>query len=350
MTDPMQEKLDELLALPLDEGPLLILTHDNPDPDSIASAVAMSVLLREARGIESKVAYSGIIGRAENRALAAELDLDIAPLGDYDLSKFGHFAIVDAQPGTGNNAVTAEHTIDIVVDHHFLREATAQARFADVREHIGASASILTHYMRLAGVEIDSDLATALLYGIRSETQDLGREVSPEDRSAYEFLMPKFDPEKMARIARPALERRYYQQLAKALNSLMIGPEEVICPMGEVTDPDFVPEMADLMVRMEGMTWSFAYGTFENRMYVSIRANDHDANAGDVMMSVLSGIGKGGGHGMRAGGNVELSELKLTRGELEAELKHRFLAAIDAQSVVLRPLRSSETRKVDEEE
>ena len=350
MIDPMKEKLDELLALPLEKGPLLILTHDNPDPDSIASAVAMSVLLKETRGIESNVAYSGIIGRAENRAMAAELDLPIAHLDDYDLSKYGHFAIVDAQPGTGNSAVTSEHTIDIVVDHHFLREATAQSRFVDVREHIGASATILTHYMRLADVPIGTDVATALLYGIRSETQDLGREVSPEDRSAYEFLMPKIDPVKMANIARPALERRYYQQLAKALNSLMIGQEEVICPMGEVTDPDFVPEMADLMVRMEGIVWSFAYGTFQNRMYVSIRANDHDANAGEVMMSVLNGIGKGGGHGMRAGGNVDLAELKLTRGELEAELKHRFLAAIDAQSVVMRPLRTTDFRKTDEEE
>lgn len=340
----MKEKLEELLNLPL-EGKLLIFTHDNPDPDSIASAAAMAHLLREKRGTDATLAYSGIVGRAENRAMVEQLDFQIHHLDDLDTSEFAHLALVDAQPGTGNSALTLEHTIDIVIDHHPLREQTKKARFYDVREHIGASATMLTEYLRLAGVDIPPDLATGLLYGIRSETQDLGREVSTEDRDAYQFLFPKIEPLKMAAIARPVLERRYYQQLASALDTLMVGEEVAICSLGEVTDPDFVPEMADLVVRMEGINWSFAYGSFSNKLYASIRANDPEAAAGEVMLKVLDDIGKGGGHGMRAGGNVDLTEVKMTRGELESELKHRFLAAVGHGNAALHPLKTARFEK-----
>lgn len=346
----MQQKLRELLSLELSGGRLLILTHDNPDPDSIASAVAMRHLLEEKRGLDVTVAYSGIVGRAENRAMLSELDLGLVHLADIDPAAYDHLALVDAQPGTGNSAVTLDHPVDIVVDHHFMREPTREARFWHVVEDVGAASSILTHYLRLAEVEVPTDVATALLYGIRTETQDLGREASDADRTAYQYLVPLIDPVRMALISTPRLGRRYYLQLAKAIDSMLVGDEVVIGPMGEVTDPDFVPEMADLMIRMEGIIWSFAYGTWGDKMYTSIRGSDPERNAGEVMLAVLEGIGRGGGHGMRAGGNIDLGELKMTRGECEAELRHRFLDATDSTTAVLDTLKASIRRSESDEE
>ena len=342
----MKSKFDELLALPLN-GTLLVLTHDNPDPDSIASAAGMAYFMQQMRGVDCVVAYSGIIGRAENRALVEELDLDICHIDELKGRNFPHIALVDAQPGTGNSALTLEHAVDIVIDHHPLREQTKSARFYDVRAHIGAAATLVTQYIQMGNLEISPDLATALLYGIRSETQDLGRGVCSEDREAYEHLWPNVEPQRLAAIVNPKLERRYYRQLASALDSTLIADEAVICPMGAVSNPDFVPEMADLVVRMKGIVWSLAWGTYHDKVYVSIRASDPEASAGDVMLSVLEGIGYGGGHGMRAGGNIELDELKLTRGELEAELKHRFLAAIGLGSASLEPLKTTRNDEPD---
>ena len=345
--ESMNRKYDELLALPLDRGKVLVLTHDNPDPDSIASAAALGYLLREKRGIDCTVAYSGIIGRAENRALVEHLDLAICHLDDLNADDYAHLALVDAQPGTGNSALTIEHDVDIVIDHHPLRDATRNARFYDVREGIGASATIVTQYLRAAGLELPHDLAAALLYGIRSETQDLGREVSEDDREAYEFLFPQVDPRTLGAIINPKLERRYFRQLTSAFDSMLVGEEVAICPMGEVSDPDFVPEMADVIIRMKGILWSLAYGTYKDHVYVSIRADDPDAAAGDIMLEVLDQIGKGGGHGMRAGGNIPLDELKLTRGELEAELRHRFLTAIGSPSASLDLLKTIKFDELD---
>jgi len=322
--------LERLLKLPLDRGPLLVLTHDNPDPDSIASAAAMQYLLRRLRNIESTVAYSGIVGRAENRAMLELLKLPIRPLLETDLDEFAHVALVDAQPDTGNNALPAGRIPDIVVDHHPLREATTRSPFYDVRPELGASATLLTEYLQEANIPIPCDLATALLYGVRSETQDLGREVAEADRSAYQLLFPLADAQILSAIARPQLPRAYFDQLSVALRSLQVMGASSVCPLDEVIDPDFVPEMADLAVRMEGIQWTLAYGSFDRKLYLSIRTNDPGAKAGELMQRILKGLGRGGGHGMRAGGNIDLSKITTPRAELETEIRRRFLDEIGA--------------------
>jgi nanoRNase/pAp phosphatase (c-di-AMP/oligoRNAs hydrolase) len=336
----MRERLERLLSLPLDEGRLLILTHDNPDPDSLASAAGIKYLLEHVRGMKPSAAYGGIIGRAENRAMFEMLHLPIAQLGEVRMEDYRYLALIDAQPFTGNSSIPEERDVDIVIDHHPLREATKRSRFFDVRPGLGASATIVTQYLRDAGLGIPSDLATALLYGIRSETQDLGREVSDADLEAYHYLFSIADPVTLAAIARPSLPRRYYSQLSAALDVMSAGGRVAFCRQGEVLDPDFVPEMADLALRMEGMLWSLATGTFEGRLYVSIRTNDEDANAGAVMQAILRGFGRGGGHGMRAGGNIELVDAATAQPDLEMELERRFLREIGMEDEALEPIRA----------
>lgn len=323
------EAVNRLLSLPLDRGPVAILTHDNPDPDTIASAAALKLLLEKKRNIESDVVYSGMIGRAENRAMVDLIHLPMKHVSTVDLADYPYVALIDAQPNTGNNAFPTDRIVDIVIDHHPLRQATTQARLYDVRPQLGASATIMTEYLRAAGIEISRDLATALLYGIRSETHDLGREVAEADLEAYQYLFLRCDPARLSAISRPQLPRRYYAQLAVALNSLEVGRTVAICGLEEAIDPDFVPEMADLAIRLEGMVWSFAFGTYNGRLYLSIRTNEEKANAGAVMQSILAGIGRGGGHGMRAGGNIDLTKSR-PLPELEAELRRRFLSAVGA--------------------
>lgn len=336
----IRRSLQKLLNLPFDEGKLLVLTHDNPDPDALASAAAMKLLLEAKRQIRATIGYSGIIGRAENRAMVRLLALPIHHLNDLNLDEYRYIALMDAQPHTGNTLLPDTRPVDIVIDHHPLREETKKAVFYQVSDDLGASATLMTHFLLMGGVEIPVDLATALLYGIRSETQDLGREVHPLDLEAYHQLVPLSDPAKLAAIAKPSLPRKYYAQLRVALDAILAGPTVAICPVGNVADPDFVPEMADFSVRMEGVRWSLAYGYYDLKMYLSMRSNDPDASAGELMQEVLDGIGKGGGHGMRAGGNIDLSSATRSRLDTEREITQRFLKAIGAEGEKLEPFQT----------
>lgn len=335
----MNESLRRLLELDLGEGPLLVLTHDNPDPDSIASAAGIALLLERTRGLEVTVGYSGIIGRAENRAMVETLDLGIRHISELDLANFRHFALIDAQPNTGNSVVPDDRVPDIVIDHHPLREATRAARFYDVREALGASATIVTGYLKDAGIEIPRDLATALLYGIRSETQDLGREAADDDFDAYIYLFHLADTRKLAAISKPSLDPRYFTQLAMALDSMFVGEHVSVCQLDHVMDPDFVPEMADFAVRCSGLRWSLVTGQYAHRLHLSVRSNEVDANAGELMQALLHGLGRGGGHGMRGGGNIDLTTAGTSLVELQATLRERFLELTGFAGETLIPMR-----------
>jgi len=340
-----QARLQQLLSLDLAE-PLLILAHENPDPDSLASAVALRHLLLETRGQNSTVGYSGIVGRAENRAMVELLGLPVVSLGHDEWRRFKSFALIDAQPHTGNSILPSDVMPDIVIDHHPLRPASTQARFHDIRQNIGASATLLTNYLREAGVEIPSRLATALLYGIRSETQDLGRETFAADLDAYQYLFGIADKETLAAISQPPLTLSYFTQLAAALDSVEVGQSVAVCTLGEVRVPDFVPEMADFIARMQHVQWALCSGAFGRRLYVSIRSNRRDADAGKLMQSVLDGVGTGGGHSMRAGGSAQfVDQEELSRWRVL--IRERFVRSVGAEKESIRLLRGLEPESID---
>ena len=172
-------------------GPVLILTHDNPDPDALASGKAFTTLLKSAWNIPSRMVYSGLVLRAENRAL---LNLLTPEWEQSDvltgLERYSAIALVDTQPGAGNNRLPVTHHPDIILDHHHpLREALGMIPFTDVRPEIGATATLLDQYLEAAGVVPDSDLATAMFYALKTDTRGLSRGASPTDTIVYFKLL-----------------------------------------------------------------------------------------------------------------------------------------------------------------
>jgi nanoRNase/pAp phosphatase (c-di-AMP/oligoRNAs hydrolase) len=289
-------------------GRWLILTHDNPDPDSIAAAAALSKMLRQAFRHSVTIAYGGIIGRAENQEMVRVLGIRLSHIRHLNWRHYRHFALVDCQPQTGNNQLPADKTPDLVFDHHPIRRATRSARFTDIRTQYGATATILAEYLLASGVEFDKPTATALGYAIRSETQDFGREFSGPDKAVFDVLFRQIDIRALARIQMPRLPITYFKNLHQALENLTTVSTLVVSHMGSIEQPDIVPEIADLLLRLEGKTWSFCTGVYGERLYLSLRTTNPRADAGKMIRRLLGKNGKGGGHGMLAGGWMDLGE------------------------------------------
>ncbi|MGH9465079.1 MAG: DHH family phosphoesterase [Thermoanaerobaculia bacterium] len=314
--------LRELIDRRTGPGRWLILTHDNPDPDALAAAAALSTLLREGFARRVTTAYGGIIGRAENRQMVKTLRVKPSQVKHLNWGHYKHYALVDCQPGTGNNALPESLVPDLVLDHHPIRRATRSALLTDVRTHYGATATIACEYLLASGITIDRSLATALVYAIRSETQDFGREYSEHDKSIYDLLHAQADLRALARIQFPSLPISYFRTLRRAVANLSTVDSLVVSHLGEVEQPDIVPEIADLLLRLEGKTWSLTSGSFEDRLYLSMRTTNPRADAGRLMRRLLGRRGRGGGHGMIAGGWVALAR---SEGGAAVQL-HRQLA------------------------
>jgi nanoRNase/pAp phosphatase (c-di-AMP/oligoRNAs hydrolase) len=285
------------------QGRALILTHDNPDPDSLAAALGLRRLF-EAHGVEAVIALGGIIGRPENRAMVRELKIDLVPFERLDLAKFHTVALVDTQPNTGNNSLPADRPPDVVVDHHPPRPDGNGIFWRDIRPEVGATATIVFSYLKDAGVTIDTTLATAFLYALKSETRDLGREAGDDERSAYLELTSLADFERLYAISHPKLGREHFLAVDRAIRSAVSWGELLTVNLGPLDYPDLVAEVADLMLPYEKARWVLCVGQHNANVYLSMRTDRTDASAGQLIRRVVGARGAAGGHGMIAGGRL----------------------------------------------
>lgn len=287
-------------------GRWVVLTHDNPDPDALAAAAVLVRVLRRGFGRRAIIAFGGLVGRAENREMVRALNIRLTHVRDLEWSAYRHCALVDTQPRTGNNQFPEDRVPDLVIDHHPMRKATGTARWSDVRTGYGATATLVAEYALACGVPFNRRLATAMIYALRSETQDFSRGATGPDGAIYDLLLPHADKRALARILYPRLPLSYFSELREALANLESVGSLVISHLGELDQPDIVPQIADLLLRMEGKTWSLSTGIHEDRLYLSIRTSNPRADAGRLMRRLLGRRGKGGGHGVMAGGWVPL--------------------------------------------
>ncbi|HEX2642211.1 MAG TPA: DHH family phosphoesterase, partial [Thermoanaerobaculia bacterium] len=291
------------------KGRWLVLTHDNPDPDALASAQILARVLRSVLKQKVTVAYGGIIGRAENQEMVRSLHLPFSHIRHLNLKKYQHFALVDTQHRSGNNQLPSRVVPDIVIDHHPVRKNTESGPFYDIRPKYGATATILAEYLLASGLHSTHALATALIYAIRTETQDFAREYTGPDKAIYDHFFPLANHRLLARIQSPRLPVSYFGLLHEALEKMETVDSLVISHLGMIDQPDIVPEIADLLLRMEGKTWSLCTGFFNQRLYLSIRTTNQRADAGALMHRLVGRRGMGGGHGRMAGGWVDASKL-----------------------------------------
>ncbi|HZH04526.1 MAG TPA: bifunctional oligoribonuclease/PAP phosphatase NrnA [Myxococcaceae bacterium] len=323
---PPRDKLELLLKTARSKKRALILTHDNPDPDSIASCVALAHILEQKAGLEARVVYGGIIGRAENLAFVRVLKLPISPVSQVVFDEYDFLALTDTQPSVGNHSLPASHRADAVIDHHPLRDESLTTPFADVGGDFGATSTMLTQYLRAARLEPSVEMATALFYGIKADTRDLGRETTPSDVDAYLWLFPRIDKRLLSQIEHPEVPARYFRMYYKAISRAKVYGTAVVTDLGEVYSPDMVPELAERMMSLAGMKWSLAYGTFRNQLYFSLRTKDRRMNAGRMTRTICDDRGgSAGGHGSMAGARLPLSGSREQRNKLKKELVEGFL-------------------------
>jgi nanoRNase/pAp phosphatase (c-di-AMP/oligoRNAs hydrolase) len=312
---------------------VLILTHNNPDPDAIATGWALGYLFKAKLAISSVFVYGGMITRAENRTMVRLLKIGIKPLEMVSIHNFSVVALVETQPRAGNNSLPSSITPSIVIDHHSLRKATREIDFVDVRPQYGSCSTILTEYLVEAGLPIQKRMATALYYGIKSDTQDLGRDASEADHHATLHLYPKIHPKFLSQIENPELSRNYITLFDQALHDAVICGDAVLCDLGFVVKPEMVSLMADFLLRLSGIRWSFVTASFDNRVIFSLRTKRNKQNAGLLARRIVRGLGTAGGHGMIAGGQVPEKGPEGWRHEkISDTLKNRFLRIVGREN------------------
>ncbi|MFP8953029.1 DHH family phosphoesterase [Natrialbaceae archaeon A-arb3/5] len=329
----LREKLRTL------DGPLAVVMHDNPDPDAIASAVALADIA-ESVGLDADACYFGEISHQENRAMVNLLDLDLCNLApDDSLAAYDAFALVDhSRPGV-NDQLSENRLVDIVIDHHPPR-GPVSAEFVDLREHAGATSTVLTEYVDSFDLEFDPATATALLYGIRVDTNDFTREVSPADFSAASTLWPHVDTSVLERIEQPTIEAETLETIARAIKNRVHHESIAVASVGRLADRDALPQAADQLLAMDGIDTTLVFGIGDEMVFLSARSRADDIDLGETLRDAFDRIGSAGGHADMAGAQLEIGilgdvddadEVESIIDVVEEVITNRFFEAIETR-------------------
>lgn len=339
-----KKRLEALLDICRSGKPIYIMTHDHPDPDAMTSAAGIQYLIKQCLDLKSRIVTGGSVERPENRAIKSYMRVRFSKLSPKLFTRDITLILVDAQPGAKNHTMPEGYLPSAVLDHHPIRKETRRCPFWDVRPRIGACATLVIEYLKAAKITLPRTLSTAFCYAITSETRDLGREASEKDIETYLELVRSANLRKLSRIEHCRVPKVYFLALHSAVEQAFVYRDIIGTCLGRVSRADLAAQIADLLLTHERMQWSICSAAFKDRLYVSIRTTRLQARCDTILRKTLGKGGAAGGHGMIAGGylqipaNMKDEELKA----LEEEIALRFIRRIEPPGIKkLPPLRGT---------
>lgn len=305
---------------------IAIFVHNNPDPDAIASAMALEQIC-EKWNKQCGIYYSGTIGHPENELFLEFTGLELINLDSKSvemvLDKSEKIIFVDFAIASVNNILPKGTQADVIIDHHYTNKDIRSDGFVDIRTDVGAASTIMTKHLQNLDIDISSLLASALLYGIKVDTNDYTKNIHTADFKVISYLSSLADPELLEMFESPPLEPNTVNALGRAISNRNIEENILTTYMGNVVEKDDIPQVADLLTREKDIVTVLAYGCLGDNIYMSARCKAIDINIGHKMKRAFSDIGEAGGHSHAAGGKIPISIFK-NENEAVKEIERRF--------------------------
>lgn len=295
---------------------VLIVCHDNPDPDALASALAIKHLC-ESIGHEPTIVHGGMIEHQQNRAMVKLLEMDVRRiildweiediLTDSDL-----VICVDFSHPGANNILPPTCVPHIVIDHH-----TSDTRPAGdvilVRSEFAATSSLVASILMNSGIEINRNVATALAFGIRTDTLGFTRSFNAVDLRALSWLGAWIDWELMRSFESPPRSQEVLSIFKQALTDATLENGLMLAPVTQMTDRDALSQVADFLLPTEDVDVVITYGVRISKVILSARSTNDSIHIGRILSNTFE-KGRAGGHKSLAGGQIPFEEIGCENG------------------------------------
>lgn len=282
-----------------------VLVIINADPDAIASAMAISRLLwHRVAGVT--ISCINEIKRPDNLAMIRLLGVKMTSLENIDRDQYQRVVMVDSQPS--HSDLLKGISPHVLIDHH--PDSGVKAPFLDIRPKYGATASIMTEYLRAAKIKPSVKLATGLFYAIKTDTSNFERNALIEDIRAFQFLFRHANPFLARKIEMSEIQIDFLKYYKKALDNMRMRKNRLFAHLGAVTTPDVCVLVADFFMRVNSVTWSIVSGICDRKLIIILRNDGIRKNAGTVAAKGFGILGSAGGHKSMARAEILLENLK----------------------------------------
>jgi nanoRNase/pAp phosphatase (c-di-AMP/oligoRNAs hydrolase) len=311
-----------------DADRVLILLHNDPDPDALASGLALRNLLRRTKTTAIIGAMQGVT-RPENLRMANMLDIHVERITPASFQEFERIVTVDVQPHYFGGLLDRA---DLVIDHH-PEQPGYSAVFKDIRADYGSTSTILTEHLRAVDVNISERTATAMLYAIKSDTLFFARHTNRVDLEAFTFLYPLADAALIRKMEGSEITLERLDYVTRASQNGIMREQVFSAFIGEAPREDFIPYTADFFLQLEDVKWTIVAGVVNGSLIVSVRNLGYSRNAGEFVKRWFGEIGSAGGHRAMAKAVVPIEQFRQKFGELSgpeitariAEMAEQFL-------------------------
>ena len=318
-TRSRQDRLRELLKVFNSKDKVLITIC--ADPDSLASAMALKRLLwRKVKAVT--ISHFNEIQRFDNLTMIRLLKIPLVKPQRLRVSDFTKTVLVDGQPNHSESFAALNY--DVVIDHHPLSQQLP-ASFVDIRPQYGATATIMTVYLRTAKLRPSKSLATALLFAIRVDTGNFESGVTEEDIKAFRYLFPHSNMNLLRKIEMADMGTEDLKYFRRALESKEIIKGKIFSHLGQVESPDNLVLVADFFMRLNEIAWVVVSGVYRKTLVVVIRNDGFRKDAGTWANSAFGRLGSAGGRRSRARAEIPLTDLQKHLGKDDPSDLGRFV-------------------------
>ncbi len=291
---------------------LAIFLQDNPDPDAIASGLTLKHICKFC-DVESNIYYGGNISHQKNKALINLLNMDLINIKTREevmavVRSCGKIALIEASIPSKNNILPVEVIPNLIFDHHQIDTSSVKGDFIDIQPKVGATATIMTKYIRQLNIRPDASLATALLYGIRTDTKEFTRNTSSDDLNAAAYLSPLVDTNIMSQLEFPPMSLETMDIIGRAIRNKEIRGSYLASFVEFISDRDALPQAAEMMLQLEGVYTVLIFGINDDKVQLSARSMDTRVNLGVILQGAFGELNTGG-HATMAAGTINLGIL-----------------------------------------
>ena len=315
-----KEALKELYSRFQSKDHVLILI--DPDPDSIGSALALKRLLWH-KVQSTTIGMIRPIRRLNNLTMVKLLRLPLVLLDKNKMDPFDRYVLVDAQPQ--HNDFFSQFHYTVVIDHHPANQPVEATDYVDVRPQYGAVATIMTELLQAARIKPSETLATALLYGIKTDTRSFERHTIVEDIEAFQYLFPLANHNVLRKIEISDLSLKDLKFFHKAVDRKHVVRDRIFAHLDEVSSADILVEIAEFFLKIHDIFWSIISGIYEDSLIVVVRNDGYRKDAGKMVRQAFGSIGCAGGHRAMARAEIPMDKLTHIIGKRSSTAIERFV-------------------------